>query len=119
MPRKNLRLLAGKPLIQYTIEAAQRSALLGPLVVSTEDEEIARVSKSLGVDVVDRPPALAGDEVPMWPVVHHALEFVERRSARADAWYTGVVRNDFSIAAPTTSTRTTAMVHLRRRRIRK
>jgi CMP-N,N'-diacetyllegionaminic acid synthase len=60
IPRKNIKLLNGKPLIQYTIEAAQNSRL-DRFIVSTEDEEIKAISESLGAEVMDRPVNLATD----------------------------------------------------------
>lgn len=79
VPRKNIRMLAGSPLIAYTIESAQRSVSLTRLVVSTEDNEIAEVSKRLGCEVVKRPPELATDSAPTLPVVQHAIEDAENR----------------------------------------
>ena len=78
--RKNVRLLDGRPLISYTIDAARRSDLLTELVVSTEDPEIAAIADEHGVSVVDRPFELAGDLTPMAPVVQHALTAVESRT---------------------------------------
>lgn len=60
--RKNIRPIAGKPLIAWTIEAAQESAVMDRFVVSTEDREIASIARQYGVDVDDRPPRLATDE---------------------------------------------------------
>ena len=65
LPRKNLRELAGKPLIAWTIEAAQRSRYLDRVMLSSEDEEIMRVAKDLGCEVpFARPAALATDDAP-------------------------------------------------------
>ena len=61
VPRKNVRICHGKPLIAWTIEAAAASQLLDRYVVSTEDAEIAEVSRTFGADVLDRPEELAGD----------------------------------------------------------
>ena len=55
VPRKNIKILDGKPLIQYTIEAANASPLITKYIVNTEDEEIAEVAQSLGVEVQNRP----------------------------------------------------------------
>ena len=75
VPRKNVRELGGTPLIGHTIEAARRSARIDRIVVSTEDEEIASVARSLGAEVpFMRPDSLAQDETPMLPVLVHALE---------------------------------------------
>ncbi len=75
--RKNIRPVAGKPLIAYTIEAARASRLLTRFVASTEDAEIAAVARSLGCDVLPRPSSLAADNTPMPPVVMHALSVLE------------------------------------------
>ncbi len=75
IPRKNIKLLAGKPLIAWTIEAALASKMLDAIVVSTDDEEIARVAREFGADVpFMRPAALAGDDSPGIDPVLHALE---------------------------------------------
>jgi CMP-N-acetylneuraminic acid synthetase/spore coat polysaccharide biosynthesis predicted glycosyltransferase SpsG len=79
IPRKNVRLLCGKPLIAYTIEAALSSKLIDRVVVSTEDEEIAEVSRIYGADIVQRPPELARDDVTLDPVIFHAVKAIEKR----------------------------------------
>lgn len=73
---KNLRLLCGKPLIQYTIEAAHAATSLTSFVVSTENAEIGRVAVGLGAYVVRRPDDLAGDDVTSDAVALHALEWM-------------------------------------------
>lgn len=55
VPRKNIKTLAGKPLLQHTVEAARACPLITSYVVNTEDEEIRSVAKSLGVEVQSRP----------------------------------------------------------------
>lgn len=77
MPGKNLRQLAGKPLIAWTIEAAHRSALLDRVVLSTDDDGIAEVARRFGCEVpFMRPAALATDQAASVDVVLHALENV-------------------------------------------
>jgi len=77
VPRKNVRRLGGKPLIGYTIDAARKAVKVDRILVSTEDEEIASLSKSLGADVPFlRPTSLARDDTPMLPVIVHAIESV-------------------------------------------
>jgi len=76
--RKNIRVVAGRPLIAYVIDAAKTSRRLSQFVVSTDDEEIAGVARSLGCNVVIRPEDLAADDTPMLPVVRHALRTVEQ-----------------------------------------
>ena len=79
IPRKNIIKIAGKPLIQYTIDAALASHHLDKVVVSTDDEEIAEISKSLGAEVpFMRPKELAEDHVLSIDVVKHALSEVEK-----------------------------------------
>ena len=71
MPRKNIRKVAGKPLIAYTIEVALNSRYLDKIIVSSEDEEILSVAKELGAEVLVRPSQLAQDNTPgIEPVLH-------------------------------------------------
>lgn len=75
VPRKNIRLVAGKPLIAWTIETAQQSAYLDRIVVSTEDEEIADVARQYGAEVPFlRPQELAQDDTPGIEPVLHTVE---------------------------------------------
>jgi len=73
VPRKNIRPLAGKPLIAWTIEAAKASTLLDRYVVSTEDAEVASIARRWGAEVIQRPPELATDEATTMSVLQHAL----------------------------------------------
>lgn len=75
--RKNIREVAGKPLIAWTIEAAQRSILIDRYVVSTEDEEIAGIASELGVEVLMRPDEFATDESSTISVLKHALGVID------------------------------------------
>jgi CMP-N,N'-diacetyllegionaminic acid synthase len=77
IPRKNIRLLAQKPLIAYSIEQAKQSEEIGYFVVSTDDPEIAGVAKDYGADVLMRPAELATDEVPTLPVLMHVLSTLD------------------------------------------
>ena len=72
VPRKNLAALAGKPLIAHTILAARDSGAMDRVFVSTEDSEIAAVSRAYGAEVIARPHALADDDASCADVVHHA-----------------------------------------------
>ncbi len=78
IPRKNLYPLNGVPLIAYTILAAQGSKL-DDFIVTTDDDEIAAYSESLGAKVIRRPAELAQDDTPMVPAVQHAVEEYEYR----------------------------------------
>jgi CMP-N,N'-diacetyllegionaminic acid synthase len=74
VPRKNIRTVAGKPLIAWTIEAALASRLMTRCVVSTEDAEIAEVAQRHGADVLRRPESLATDEASTVVVLQHAID---------------------------------------------
>lgn len=88
VPRKNVRPVRGRPLLAYTVDTALAARhLLHDVVLSTEDREIADVGRSLGLEVPFlRPPELAGDDVPMAPVLRHAVSFVERRDRVRMDW---------------------------------
>jgi CMP-N,N'-diacetyllegionaminic acid synthase len=77
IPRKNIQVVAGKPLIAWTIEAALRSKLLDEYVVSTEDEEIARIARELGARVLLRPEELAEDHVTTIEVLQHVVDALD------------------------------------------
>ncbi|KAF0121446.1 MAG: cytidyltransferase-like protein [bacterium] len=77
--RKNIRLLAGKPLIAYILETAKRSKYLQRIIVSTEDHEIAETARRFGAEVLIRPKKLSGDEIPLDPVIHDVLQKLERK----------------------------------------
>lgn len=77
IPRKNIRLLNGIPLLIYTIEAARQSSLLSHVVTSTEDKEISMIAHQAGCVVIDRPKELARDETPTLPVIQHAVQVIE------------------------------------------
>lgn len=82
IPRKNVRLLAGKPLIHYPIEAAKNCKLVDRIMVSTEDREIADEAKKAGAEIIERPVKLAGDGVPTLPVLIHAVQQLEKKDYR-------------------------------------
>ena len=69
IPGKNIKLLAGKPLVSYTIEASQKSKYITRTIVSTEDKKIKHVCETYGAEVIDRPPELAQDETKTAPVM--------------------------------------------------
>jgi len=77
IPRKNIVNLAGKPLIAWTIEAAKKSNLIGRIIVTTDDQEIADVALKYGAEVPFlRPKELAQDDTQPDPVLKHALQFL-------------------------------------------
>lgn len=80
IPRKNLRPLAGRPLIEYAIRACVDCSSVDRVVVSTDDDEIALFAARFGAEVSMRPTELAGDAVTLDPVVVQAVEAVEASS---------------------------------------
>src|SRR5687767_10622517 len=78
IPRKNIRLFAGYPLIAWSIAAAKRSELVTRVIVSTDDEEIAAVAREYGAETPFlRPIELAQDQSTDLPVFEHALKWLE------------------------------------------
>lgn len=78
VPRKNVRPLAGKPLIAYAIETAFASSLIDRVVVSTDNVEIAKVARRYRAEVpFIRPAALAQDDSPEWLAWQHAIRMIE------------------------------------------
>ncbi|MBA2112919.1 pseudaminic acid cytidylyltransferase [Bremerella alba] len=78
IPRKNIRLFAGKPIIGYSIETAIGSDLFDEVIVSTDDQEIADVANFFGAKTPFlRPKELSGDHTPTLPVIRHAIQHFE------------------------------------------
>lgn len=78
VPRKNIRLLAGKPLMVYAIECALASKLIDRVVVSTDDTEIAHIAQQYGAEVpFMRPDELAQDDSPEWLAWQHGIRSLE------------------------------------------
>jgi len=86
VPGKNIKLLAGKPLIAYTVEQVNASMQIDRLILSTDDEAIAKIAREIGLEVpFMRPDELANDSAGSLAVVQHALDFVEAKGERYDA----------------------------------
>jgi len=86
VPKKNIKILAGKPLIAYSIEHAKLSKYINRTIVSTDDDEIAKIAKKFGAELPFlRPKELAGDYVKDFPVFEHALNWLsENESYKPD-----------------------------------
>jgi N-acylneuraminate cytidylyltransferase len=77
IPRKNIRDFCGKPIIAYSIEAAKKSNCFDHIIVSTDDEEIARVARDWGAEVpFMRPAELSDDYTGTIPVIAHAVNWI-------------------------------------------
>ena len=86
IPRKNLTLLAGKPLLQWTADAALASKRLDRVVLSTDDPEIAKAGIEYGLDVpFMRPAELARDDTPSIPVVQDVVKRLAEQGEHYDA----------------------------------
>ena len=81
IPRKNIKDLCGKPLMVWTIEAAKQAEYIDRIIVSTDDDEIAKVATDNDVEVLMRPAELAADDTPTEPVLVHAVEQLGLKSA--------------------------------------
>jgi N-acylneuraminate cytidylyltransferase len=79
IPHKSTRLLAGKPLIAHTIEHACKSVLIDRVVVSTDSESIANVSKEYGAEVLMRPDDISGDKATSESALVHALDKLKEK----------------------------------------
>lgn len=78
IPEKNLRLFRGRPIIAWSIQAAQESGCFDRIVVSTDDPRIAAIARQFGAEVpFTRPACLADDQTPTVPVIRHAIETLE------------------------------------------
>ena len=84
IPRKNLQLLDGKPLLAWSIEMGQILSEIKQVFVSTEDAEIADVANALGAEVINRPGHIARDTSPEWLAWQHAIEWVQERLGTFD-----------------------------------
>ena len=79
IPGKNLRPLAGKPLVVHTIEHARAATRVNRVVVSTDGAEIAEAARRAGAEVVDRPAEIAGDTASSESALRHVLDFLAER----------------------------------------
>lgn len=78
LPGKNIKPLAGIPLINYSIKTAKECPSIDEVFVSTDDASIAEVARKAGAVIIDRPIELASDTSPEWLSWRHAIEWVER-----------------------------------------
>lgn len=86
IPRKNARLLGGRPLLEYTAQAALGARRLSRVLLTTDDPEIAEIGKRCGLEAPFlRPAELAQDQTAMLPVVQHALSWLEAQHDVFDA----------------------------------
>lgn len=101
LPGKNVASFGGRPLLAWSVAVAKKCPHIVRCVVSTENEEIAAVARKAGADVIDRPPALAGDDSSITEVLIHAA-----RAARDE----GTAFDAVMLLQPTNPLRPVAMV---------
>ena len=82
IPRKNVRLMSGKPLLMYSVENAYKCKRITELVITTDDEEIISIAQMNGIEYVERDKALAADHVTLDPVVYDAVVQMENRHGK-------------------------------------
>lgn len=101
IPGKNIRMLAGRPLIAWTIEAALASKKISRVIVSTDDQKIARIAQKWGAEVpFMRPPELALDDSSSFSVAEHALSWLKENEGCSPKY--------IMLLQPTAPLRTTA-----------
>jgi CMP-N-acetylneuraminic acid synthetase len=93
VPGKNIRNLAGKPLLAYSIAMAQNIDEISRVFVSTDDQDIANIGIKYGAEIINRPVELAQDDSPEWLAWKHAIEWLENRKEYFDCF----------VSLPTTS----------------
>ena len=79
VPGKNIREIAGIPLIAHTIVQAADSGMFSCIMVSSDDDNILKIAEKYAAKTVQRPPEMATDESGVMPAVRHALAEVEKR----------------------------------------
>ncbi|MBY6070796.1 pseudaminic acid cytidylyltransferase [Marinobacter salsuginis] len=85
IPRKNIKEFCGKPMIAWSIEAARKSGCFDRIVVSTDDREISELAIQLGAEVpFVRPAELSNDYAGTLPVIHHAVDWLQRNGEQIE-----------------------------------
>ena len=85
IPRKNIKVFCGKPMIAWSIEQAKASACFDRIIVSTDDAEIADVARAHGAEVpFMRPGKLSNDHAGTMPVIAHAVEMIRAQGMPPD-----------------------------------
>ena len=81
IPRKNIKVFHGKPMIAYSIEAAQKSGCFDRIIVSTDDQEIADTALKYGAEVPFlRPADIADDYATTMDVMEHAIQYLAKEN---------------------------------------
>ncbi len=86
LPRKNVMLLGGIPLVAHSIETAKRVKEVDKIFVSTDDDEIKVIARRFGAEIIDRPEKLARDNAPEIEAWRHAVTFLKERGEEFDVF---------------------------------
>ena len=86
VPEKNIRELAGKPLLAYSIDLARKIEAVDKIFVSTDDQTIATIAHEYGADVINRPKELARDDTPEWLAWQHAVKWIQEKDESFDVF---------------------------------
>ncbi len=101
LPGKNIRSLAGRPLLAYSIEMAKRIESIDDVFVSSDDAQIRNAARRFGAKVISRPAELALDDTPEWLAWKHAIEYVRKEERAFDKFIsiptTAPLRNEEDI----------------------
>jgi len=81
---KNIKPLAGRPLIAWSIKAGKACKSIDKLVVSTDSKKYAQLAEFYGAEIIDRPSKIAEDETPMIKVLQHAVKEVEKQGKKVE-----------------------------------
>ncbi len=84
VPHKNISPFLGKPLITHSIHYALESKLVDRVFVSTDDDQISRISKAAGADIISRPASIAGDTATTESAISHAIEWWQEQKLTPD-----------------------------------
>ena len=84
IPKKNIKDFFGKPLIAYSIQTALESNVFTKIVVSTDDNNIAKIAQQYGADVIKRPDELSDDFTDTQDVIDHAIEYLQNQGEKFD-----------------------------------
>ena len=86
VPGKNIRKLAGQPLLAYSIDLARKIEAVDKIFVSTDDKTIATIAHEYGADVINRPKELARDDTPEWLAWQHAVKLIQEQDESFDVF---------------------------------
>lgn len=99
VPNKNLRMLRGKPLLDYIVSAALSGRTIETVYVSTDSEEIAERAHAVGVEVIRHPPELSNDSAPTFGVIRNALSYLKQIEVAPDVLVTMRVTSPLCLAS--------------------